>query len=53
MSAHGKKSTLSERLRIIQDKTKKTTKSKTKKGVRVKQKKFSPLEALKILGFGK
>ena len=37
---------LSQRLRAIEKSTKRTRKSKTKKGVRVKNPKFSPLRAL-------
>lgn len=52
--SHKNKGDLTRRLRIIHRSTKKTVPSKTKKGVRVKQKKFSPFAALKILqGAGK
>ena len=41
-----RKRSLSQRLKDIEKSTKRTRKSKTKKGVRVKKPKFSPLKAL-------
>ncbi len=41
-----KKRSLSQRLKEIEKSTKRTRKSKTKKGVRVKNPKFDPLKAL-------
>ncbi len=41
-----KKRSLSQRLKAIEKSTKRTRKSKTKKGVRVKNPKFDPLKAL-------
>ncbi len=41
-----RKRSLAQRLKAIEKSTKRTRKSKTKKGVRVKNPKFSPLKAL-------
>lgn len=51
MSKHpaAHKGSITRRLHILHQKSQKTTPSKDKKGVRVKQKKLSPFDILKIL----
>ena len=44
--SRSKKPGLTKRLKAIERSTKRTRKSKTKKGVKVKNPKFSPLKAL-------